>query len=463
MPQIHLTREKLYRRGGLLDELMDSVFDNAILIDRDCRILHIGTSSFRSPVQRAGLVGQHISVIDAVSPVEEVIRTGQARLDLLLEIGGRKCLSSLFPIVDGSEVIGVLGTITMRSLSRLKKVVSQIGDEASEFAGLYQNLARVERGLTLDDYLGDSPVVSDLVSKAKRAAASDAPILIIGETGTGKEIVASGIHTVRSSGRLAPYVTINCTAIPCDLLESELFGHEKGAFTGATDRKVGKFQLAGDGDILLDEIGDMDLLMQAKLLRVLESREFERVGGHDIIPLRAGIIASTNQNLLRRSEERVFRPDLYYRLSAIELYLPPLRAHSEDIPLLVEHFAAQKGATLRFTTEAMELLKRYPWPGNVRQLKNLVDRWLVFYGGALITATHISDELTIGQFSYNEAFGITTPIPAPALHAPLTLADRESQALRSALEECGGNVTAAAKQLGISRAAFYQKRKRLPG
>ncbi|NCB62896.1 MAG: sigma-54-dependent Fis family transcriptional regulator [Clostridia bacterium] len=459
MPQLHISRTELYRRGGILDEIMDSVFDNAILTDRDCRILRIGSSAFRSPTQRAALVGQHISVLDAVSPFEEVIRTGQARLDLLLELYGRKCLSSLFPVVDGNEVIGVLGTITMRNLGRLKQVVSQIGEASPEFAGLYQSLARVESGLTLEDYLGDSPLVADLLRKARRAAESDAPILIIGETGTGKEIIASGIHAVRSKGRPSPYVTINCTAIPHNLLESELFGHEKGAFTGAADRKLGKFQLAGDGDILLDEIGDMDLLMQAKLLRVLESREFERVGGHDIIPLRAGVIASTNQNLLRRSEERVFRPDLYYRLSAIELYLSALRTRPDDVPMLIEHFVARKGSALRFTSEAMEMLKRYPWPGNVRQLKNLVDRWLVFYGGALITGRHIADELTIGQRSYNEAFGVTAPLP----DVPKTLADREAEALKNALEECGGNVTAAARCLGISRAAFYQKRKRHGG
>ena len=367
MPQLHMTREELYRRGGVLDALMDAVFDNAILTDRDCRILHIGVSSFRAPTQRAALVGQHISAVDAVSPFEEVVRTGQARLDLLLELNGRKCLSSLFPVVDEGEVIGVLGTVTMRSLGRLKRVVSQIGEEQPEFSGLYQSLARVESGLTLEDYLGESPLVRDLVGKARRAAESDAPILIIGETGTGKEIVASGIHSARSRGRPSPYVTINCTAIPHDLLESELFGHEKGSFTGATNRKLGKFQLAGDGDILLDEIGDMDLLMQAKLLRVLESREYERVGGHEIIPLRARVLASTNQNLLRRSEARQFRPDLYYRLSAIELYLPPLRAHPEDIPLLLEHFCARKGAGLTLTPEAMGILQRYPWPGNIRQ------------------------------------------------------------------------------------------------
>ena len=209
-------------------------------------------------------------------------------------------------------------------------------------------------------------------------------------------------------------MTINCTAIPEQLLESELFGHEKGAFTGATEARMGKFQLAGDGDILLDEIGDMDLQMQSKLLRVLESREFERVGGREIIPLRAGIIASTNQNLLAMSERRAFRADLYYRLSTIELYLPPLRARPEDIPLLIDRLCAQKGGRLRLTSQAMEYLQRYTWPGNVRQLKNLVGRWLVFYDGVQITGRHVVDELTIGQRSYNEAFGVTDPLAGTA-------------------------------------------------
>ncbi len=243
--------------------------------------------------------------------------------------------------------------------------------------------------------------------------------------------------------RPLPYVTINCTAIPEQLLESELFGHEKGAFTGATEARMGKFQLAGDGDILLDEIGDMDLQMQSKLLRVLESREFERVGGREIIPLRAGIIASTNQNLLAMSERRAFRADLYYRLSTIELYLPPLRARPEDIPLLIDRLCAQKGGRLRLTHQAMEYLQRYTWPGNVRQLKNLVGRWLVFYDGVQITGRHVVDELTIGQRSYNEAFGVTDPLAGtespsgPASAPPPTLADQARAALEQALAYAG--------------------------
>ena len=245
-----------------------------------------------------------------------------------------------------------------------------------------------------------------------------------------------------------------------------MYFEEKGAFTGATEARMGKFQLAGDGDILLDEIGDMDLQMQSKLLRVLESREFERVGGREIIPLRAGIIASTNQNLLAMSERRAFRADLYYRLSTIELYLPPLRARPEDIPLLIDRLCAQKGGRLRLTSQAMEYLQRYTWPGNVRQLKNLVGRWLVFYDGVQITGRHVVDELTIGQRSYNEAFGVTDPLAGtaspsgPASAPPPTLADQERAALEQALAYAGGNRALAARVLGISRTALYQKLER---
>ena len=414
MQTLHISRQELHTRGGVLDRMLDSLFDTAILVDTDCRILYISASSFPAPSQRAAVVGQHISVLDQLSPFEEVLRTGQPRPDLFLELHGRPCISSLFPVLDGERVIGVVGTITVRNLGRLKKVLSQLSDQAAGFRGLYQDLARVDSGYRLEDFVGESPRVADLLDKARKAAHSGESVLILGETGTGKEIIASGIHAERHGGRPLPYVTINCTAIPEQLLESELFGHEKGAFTGATEARMGKFQLAGDGDILLDEIGDMDLQMQSKLLRVLESREFERVGGREIIPLRAGIIASTNQNLLAMSERRAFRADLYYRLSTIELYLPPLRARPEDIPLLIDRLCAQKGGRLRLTSQAMEYLQRYTWPGNVRQLKNLVGRWLVFYDGVQITGRHVVDELTIGQRSYNEAFGVTDPLAGTA-------------------------------------------------
>ena len=454
MQTLHISRQELHTRGGVLDRMLDSLFDTAILVDTDCRILYISASSFPDPSQRAAVVGQHISVLDQLSPFEEVLRTGQPRPDLFLELHGRPCISSLFPVLDGERVIGVVGTITVRNLGRLKKVLSQLSDQAAGFRGLYQDLARVDSGYRLEDFVGESPRVADLLDKARKAAHSGESVLILGETGTGKEIIASGIHAERHGGRPLPYVTINCTAIPEQLLESELFGHEKGAFTGATEARMGKFQLAGDGDILLDEIGDMDLQMQSKLLRVLESREFERVGGREIIPLRAGIIASTNQNLLAMSERRAFRADLYYRLSTIELYLPPLRARPEDIPLLIDRLCAQKGGRLRLTSQAMEYLQRYTWPGNVRQLKNLVGRWLVFYDGVQITGRHVVDELTIGQRSYNEAFGVTDPLAGtespsgPASAPPPTLADQERAALEQAAAQGAEVVVATGRFYG---------------
>lgn len=467
MDILHLSRTAIRTRGGVLDELLDSLFDTAILVDADCRILYISTSSFPEAGQRAAVVGQHISVLDTVSPFETVLRTGRPQRDLLLELHGRPCVSSLFPVVEGDEVIGVVGTITVRNLSRLKQVFSRIREQDAGFQDIYQELARTGAGHQLEDFIGSSPPVRDLLDKAQKAAHSGESVLILGETGTGKELIAGGIHAERHRGRPTPYVTINCTAIPEQLMESELFGHEKGAFTGATQTRLGKFQLAGEGDILLDEIGDMDLAMQSKLLRVLESREFERVGGREIIPLRAGVIASTNQNLLAMSERRAFRADLYYRLSTIELYVPPLRVRPEDIPELIDHLCAQKGGRLHLTSQAMLYLQRYAWPGNVRQLKNLVGRWLVFYDGVLITGERVVTELTVGQHSYNEAFGVSDPLagPAPAPPAdtagpPRTLAEQERAAVEGALSWAGGNRSLAARALGISRASLYQKLER---
>ena len=247
MQTLHISRQELHTRGGVLDRMLDSLFDTAILVDTDCRILYISASSFPDPSQRAAVVGQHISVLDQLSPFEEVLRTGQPRPDLFLELHGRPCISSLFPVLDGERVIGVVGTITVRNLGRLKKVLSQLSDQAAGFRGLYQDLARVDSGYRLEDFVGESPRVADLLDKARKAAHSGESVLILGETGTGKEIIASGIHAERHGGRPLPYVTINCTAIPEQLLESELFGHEKGAFTGATEAGWASFNWRGTG------------------------------------------------------------------------------------------------------------------------------------------------------------------------------------------------------------------------
>lgn len=458
MNKICLTKKQLETRGGVLDELMDNVFDVSILVDTDCKIIHISQGSFKDLNQRSEVIGRHISVLDKISPFEEVIRTGNPRTGLLLDIHGRKCVSNIFPIEDQGQIIGAIGTIIFRNLQRVKRMFAGSDSSGPDDMGeIYNNISRIEGGYTFDDFFGEDPTVKDLIEKSKKAAGSHLPILIIGETGTGKEIIAGAIHNNRYSEKYAPYVTINCTAIPENLLESELFGHEKGAFTGADSAKPGKFEVAAGGDILLDEIGDMDLTMQSKLLRVLESKEFERVGGSRIIPLQAGIIASTNKNLFLLSEEKKFRSDLYYRLNTIELFIPPLRRRSKDIPLLLEHFCDEIEAKLNLTQSALRLLTGYVWPGNVRQLKNLTQRLSIFYENKQITEEDIAQELRVGQRTYNEAFGFTKDDET----TPLSIIENtERSAILIAMRNQKDNISAAARELGISRGTLYNKLKK---
>jgi len=457
MGTIKLTRGQIMTRGGTLDALMDDLFDVSILVDRDCRILYISKRAFRELSEGQSYIGSDISSLDTISPFREVIDSGKARTGMLLEIHGRKCISNNFPIEDNGEIIGAMGTIIFRDLKRIKRIFSDTGGIGDSLGDVYDKISRMESGYTFEDYIGEDDTVRLLIDKAQRAAGSSLPILIIGETGTGKEIIASAIHSARYRDSFSPYVTINCTAIPENLLESELFGHEKGAFTGADATRRGKFEQASGGDILLDEIGDMNFNMQGKLLRVLESREFERVGGNSVIALRAGIIPSTNKNLYALSEERKFRADLYYRLSAIELFVPPLRARNRDIPLLIDYFCEDLDIRLDLTSSAMGMLMDYSWPGNVRQLRNLVQRMSIFYAGRQITENDIDGELRIGQRTYNEAFGFTSPDDA----APLSAMDNsERSAILIAMKNCSGNISAAARELGISRGTLYNKIKK---
>lgn len=463
MAQISLTWEELHTRGGLLDELLDKTYDMALLLDDQCRILYLNERNKSILSNWKALVGQPVQSFDNVSPYEQVIRTGKAATGLLMEILGHKCFSNVIPVVDQGKTIGAMGMVMFRNTASIEEIFAQVKEpfNVHDTGELYAHVALMDQTYTFSDFIGESQAVKDLLAQCQKAAQCDYPVLLIGETGTGKEIIASGIHAARHPDTFAPYVTINCTAIPENLLESELFGHEKGAFTGADARKEGKFERAGTGDLLLDEIGDMSLHLQGKLLRVLESKEFERVGGRKVIPFRAGVIAATNKNLPRLAEQGQFRADLYYRLAIVELFLPPLRRRPEDIPLLVDHFLSLRQGTLRFTRQAMDSLQRYPWPGNVRQLKNLIDRLLVLREGEQIDADRVLAELSAGQEHYDKVLGDGGGAAPQHRRAsglpPRTLEEQEREAVAQALEYCGQNITEAARVLGISRATLYKK------
>jgi transcriptional regulator with PAS, ATPase and Fis domain len=309
--------------------------------------------------------------------------------------------------------------------------------------------------------VGASAAMRELFQNADRVAQSDLPVLLLGESGTGKDLLAQEIHA-RSSRSKKRFVALNCAALPETLVESELFGYEKGAFTGATAARAGKFELSNGGTLFLDEIGDMDPATQAKILRAVESGAVERLGGSRPIAVDARIISATNQELQAAIRETRFREDLYFRLAGVTLYLPPLRQRREDIPLLIERFwRAQQQKYARdgpeLSRDALAALEAASWPGNVRQLRNVIERLFVMAGGEKVTA----DDVTA-------ALGPGSPGTASALEGPLGASDLregrrlfEIEYLTRKLREYGGNVTRTAKEIGIERQSLQEKIKKL--
>ncbi len=323
--------------------------------------------------------------------------------------------------------------------------------------------------------VGSSTGVRALRNMIVRIAPSESTVLILGETGTGKEVVARNIHH-HSSRRDGPMVAVNCGAIPGDLLESELFGHEKGAFTGALTRRKGRFELAAGGTLFLDEIGDMPLEMQVKLLRVLQERRFERVGGTESIAADIRIVAATHRNLEQMIEAGTFREDLYYRLSVLPLEMPPLRERLEDLPLLVAELNAQQQqrgvAAVRFSTAALQALSRHQWPGNVRELANLVERCAILSPGQIVeledlptkfrvlvsegerAAIESSPHAVAGSMGFNVGLDA---FDTKGLELKTLLEEIEIKLIRQALDDARGIVAQAAKKLGLRRTTLVEK------
>jgi two-component system response regulator AtoC len=310
-----------------------------------------------------------------------------------------------------------------------------------------------------DIMIGRSTVMQNIYKTIGRIANSNATVLIRGESGTGKELVARAIH-FNSIRKDKNFVKINCASIPENLLESELFGHEKGAFTGAVTAKQGKFELAHQGTIFLDEIGEMSLATQAKLLRVLQEREFERVGGTETIRVDVRIVAATNKDLEKSIDEGTFREDLYYRINVVDIVMPPLRERKEDIPELVEHIikncCLEHGKTITgFSREAMKLLEAYDWPGNIRELKNVCERAVLMSSGPVLTI----EDLPLSLQKSNRRVEWLGEIQGDSLKE--IVAEVEREVILKALEENNWNRSATAQALKINRSSLYAKMKEL--
>ncbi len=327
--------------------------------------------------------------------------------------------------------------------------------EALSSTDQYQNKLSAELSAhekpALQKIIGQSPAMREVLELLPKIAVSEPNVMITGESGTGKELVAKAVHQLspRSS---APFVTVNCGAIPENLLESELFGHIKGAFTNAVANKKGLFEIAGRGTLFLDEIGDLPLPLQVKLLRVLEDGAFRRVGDTEVIRVDVRIVSATNKDLKEALKEGTFREDLYYRLNVLPLKLPPLRNRGDDVAVLIRHFLGKFKPAKKISAEAMEILSRYPWYGNVRELENTMERLIVLSSGDTITEEHIPDEIRMP-----DSLPLPQDIPAEGVNLDGIIEDIEKRYLTKALEKTKGVKTDAARLLNLSFRSFRHR------
>lgn len=423
--------------------------------------------------------------VDTASTAEEGIKkAGGGNFDLILHdiklpgMSGLEALPHLAEVAPGVDIIVMTGYSSKDSgvqamqrgaydyftkpfsLSEMEVVVRRALEKRRLQKELFE-LKRSSSSSPLSKIIGQAAPTMAVKERIARVAELNADVLILGETGTGKELVSDTIHALSSRAN-GPFIKINCAAIPENLLESELFGHEKGAFTGATAVKIGKFEQAKGGSILLDEIGDMPIHLQPKLLRAVEQKQAERVGGAKPINYDVRIIAATNQELEQRVEEGKFRSDLYYRLNVATLILPPLRDRKSDLPQLAEFFLDRANRRLGtdiigISIEAMEIFFNYDWPGNVRQFANAVERAAIFCKSTMITPAEVDQAFSNAQPVEDTGFHV---LPGTGLPLKKALMEYERALIENALRNADGIQTEASTKLGVSPKNLWNKLKK---
>ncbi|HKL13917.1 MAG TPA: sigma 54-interacting transcriptional regulator [Halanaerobiales bacterium] len=440
--------EELERKNQLEDAIMQTISEGILVLDKDGIVKFINETGGKIlNIDLKSAIGKHIhDLVDFRPVILEVLETEEGYVDreFYIRSGGKLLhfIKSATVLRDEKgEMQGVLDTF--REISRVKKMVNEMTGAQASFS--------------FDDILGESNVIEKSKRIARIASNSDSNVLIQGETGTGKEIFAQAIHkeSKRSDG---PFVGINCAALPTKLIESELFGYVEGAFTGASkDGRPGKFELANGGTIFLDEIGEMPINMQAKLLRVLQNKKIVRIGGNEVIPVDVRIIAATNKDLEKEVKRSNFRHDLYYRLNVLNINVPPLRDRKEDIKILAKHFlnvvAGKIGVkeTIRFEQAVFDDLREYDWPGNVRELENVIERLINFSDNDLITREDVINFVREQNlYNYNDN---QSDSEEQFTIKPLNI--KEKEYIKRVLKKCDNNVSKAARLLNVSRNTIY--------
>lgn len=449
--------DKLLHENALMQErlqmILESVQDGICVVDRSGEVTYVNPSYLRIVHKTPEMVvGQNVFETAADGNRCAVLRSGIARIGSIRhKKDGTTIVANVNPIFVDGEIAGVVSVI--KDITEIQTLMERLSQVSAKAEYLEQELLRTKKtAQAFANYIGKSGKVVDVLALASKAADSSANVLIRGESGTGKEVIAEGIHYA-SGRRRGPFIRVNCGAIPGALLESELFGHEKGAFTGAVRRKLGKFELANHGTIFLDEIGELDKNLQVKLLRVLQQKEFDRVGGEETIHVDVRIIAATNRDLEAMVREGTFRDDLYYRLNIIPIILPPLRDRPDDIPLLVEHFIEKiskenKKDVRGITPDAMQMFMHYRWPGNVRELENVIERVITLMDTDLITAAMLPSYIK-GDIAGREVQSLADDTVLP-------WEEYEKQIIANALRQ-GTSFNGAAKLLRISHKTVAAK------
>jgi formate hydrogenlyase transcriptional activator len=423
--------------------------------NRDLRYTWSYNSHLRTGENLERTLDELLETAEAASDTKvrrQVIETGvAARAEMQISYGGRKHYfdTTIDPLWDAAgAVVGLTGVrIDVTEIREISEALREAKNKLAEEALCLER--EIDTELGFGEIVGRSKALQAVMKDVRTVAATDATVLLLGETGTGKEMVARAIHRI-SKRCDADFIKINCAAIPSGLLESELFGNEKGAFTGALNKKIGRFELADKGTLLLDEIGEIPLELQAKLLRVLQDQEFERLGGLSTLKVNFRLIAATNRDLGEAVRDKEFRGDLFYRLNVFPIRVPPLRERREDIPLLVEHFVQKfalrmKRSITSIPKKTIDALMDWDWPGNVRELENVIERAVILTQGSVLA-------VPLGE--------ITSMEERISKDQTLEAAERDHilRALRESLGQVGGT-SGAARRLGIKRTTLQSKLK----
>ncbi|MDQ7783309.1 MAG: sigma 54-interacting transcriptional regulator [Desulfomonilaceae bacterium] len=451
---------RLSQKYDLVDSLLDNSFEELAAVDRQGRVTYLTRKTAqRMGIDRAEALGWDVTSINPACLLKEVARSGVPRVTEICgrRKGGVPVLVS--PIVEDGSIEGAVCRSIFTDFYESEEFLSLVEALHTGSVGR-KRLKRVSSSrFTFAHIVGSSEVMSSAKTKAERVAKGNSIVLVTGESGTGKELFAQAIHAA-SLRKNRPFVVVNCAGIPETLLESELFGYESGSFTGArAGGKPGKFELAHNGTLFLDECGEMSMGMQAKMLRIIQEKEFQRVGGSVTYEVDVRIIAATNRDLWDMVQKGQFREDLYYRLDVVNIHIPPLRARMEDVPLLVDHFIPQirevtRGNVRGVADEVLDLFTNYPWPGNVRELRNVLEGAMNLNTGELIDVAALPSRIAAEMSHARDRIGVpwfTAAGPFPDRE------DMEKTMIESAIRTTKGNKRKAAMILQISRATLYNK------